>query len=105
MNEGELTSRQIRQAKRFAWHGSGLVFAYGKMYSLDVDLIIANAMSRSPGAQLQTDVRIVGARPFGDLIGSYDSGWHHLSGCDCEFCPPTQPVIHSRPPCSLDDEG
>jgi hypothetical protein len=67
-----LTLEQVREAERFAWHGStidpdghfdGDLWADGRYVRVDTDQVHVG-------------------------IGSptFTTGWHHLPGCDCEFC-------------------
>jgi hypothetical protein len=64
-----LTLEQVRKAARFAWNDDWSLFVPG-LGALDID---ADAWTED----------LFGYRPH---YGSPQDGWHHLPGCDCEFC-------------------
>jgi len=76
-----LTLEQVRKAMRFAWHQDGWIFADGQFICLllatedhplpSLSIAYAEAASETEG-------------PHGS--GPQSGGWHHLDGCDCEFC-------------------
>ena len=81
----DLTLEQVKKAGRFAWHesaGQALIFTNGQF------LRFHEVYGRTK-------------RPCDDLLefwpndkvalrpedsGQTRYGWHHLPGCDCEFC-------------------
>ena len=67
-----LTLEQVKQAARFAWHESGSMWVAGMGFALGTE--------DRPWFVKRVDWTWDSC-PF-------DDGWHHLLGCDCEFCRP-----------------
>ena len=84
-NDNTLKLEQCIEVGVFAWHDDGIVFAYGKMFRLDIEVSITSHMQESP--RVRQDIRITGARVFKhDTLDSWYGGWHHLPDCTCKYC-------------------
>ena len=68
----DLTLDQVREAGRFAWHGS----------TIDPDGHFDGDLW-ADGVYVRTVYREV-YRGIGEP--TFKTGWHHLPGCDCELC-------------------
>ena len=88
----DLTLEQVKKAGRFAWHGGGpasnLMFVPTigfVVLDIEADAFFTTCSECAHSLDLTAELENCVAIDWQDAFYP-KGGWHHLPGCDCEFC-------------------